>query len=92
LNGVEIAIPVMKDVTARVTIEGQQQGGFTLTNQGVTAGNVVYFFRQGAGPLELALTDAAGDNIHIGSVNPTELSECFCRGRTHGEADVDGFT
>lgn len=75
LNGVEISIPVMKDVTARVTIEGQQQGGFTIAQQGLVAANaagagnrtVMYFTSGPPASLELAFTDAAGTTSTIGT-------------------------
>jgi TonB family protein len=64
LNGVEIAIPVMKEVTARVTIEGPQPGGLTVTQQ---ANGAVYFMTGPPTSLELALIDEAGTTSTIGT-------------------------
>jgi len=71
LSGVEIAIPVMKEVTARITIDGQQQGGFApppaiAANPGTLGNNMVYFFSSGPpASLELALIDASGTTLTV---------------------------
>jgi TonB family protein len=57
LSGIDIAIPVMKDVTARVTIEGPQQGGVTITQQ---ANGAVYIMTGPPASLELSLADQLG--------------------------------
>lgn len=101
LTGVDIAIPVMKEVTARLTIEGQQQGGWALppqavvTTNSVNAGNgAVYFFTSGPPTsFELALTDAAGTTSTTATRQPDGTFRMrLPEGERNVKADVPGYT
>jgi TonB family protein len=69
VQNIEIAVPTMKEVTARVTFEGQQPGGYTLTQQMTTtvvAGLATRLIVRMGGPVtsfDFSLNDTGGTTV-----------------------------
>jgi TonB family protein len=95
LKDIDIAIPVMKHVAARIVIEGQQ-GGLPIlqaVNPTGAAGNVLYFRTGAPASFELNLTDVSGTTSSTALRQPdgTFLIP-LPEGERSVKADVQGYT